>query len=34
MLLKREIKKAEASGNIQIKLEQAEELKEQLDEEI
>lgn len=34
MLLKREIRKAEATGNIEIKLEQAEELKDQLDEEI
>ena len=34
MLIKREVKKAEASGNIQIKLEEAEELKDQLDEEI
>ena len=31
MLLKRKIKEAESSGNIEIKLEHAEDLKEELD---
>lgn len=34
MLLKRKIKEAESSGNIEIKLEQAEDLKDELDEKI
>lgn len=34
MLLKRKIREAESSGNIEIKLEQAEDLKEELDEQI
>lgn len=34
MMLKRKIKDAESSGNIEIKLEQAEDLKEELDEKI
>ena len=34
MLLKRKVKDAESSGNIEIKLEQAEDLKDELDEKI
>ena len=34
MMLKRKIKEAESSGNIEIKLEQAEDLKDELDEKI